>query len=522
MKKNFFTNIFPLSFVKKNYIFLFSFCLYKNDDNKNLYFRVNNINFKINFLFKKGLKLFFTKQVINLYSVKFDFETIKSFPIQNKIEVINLNNNETCNLIYNIIYFKKFVGAKSKLNILNKYNTTFFIRQGGSNTTYLTIRKINQTDFLKNRILIFLAFVYSKITLPKKYILFYEKEANRYEESASILYEKMIDMNYKNCYFLISRDSFQNNLIKGKYKKNIVFSHTFKHYYMFFKTKNFIGTEAIQHAAELRTPSRLLMAKIALGNYRYVFLQHGVMYMVSLNSSSRSSFRKGKGIPKKSKIVVSSQKEADHFIKYGNFSMEDLYLSGLPKFDKSYLLDNADKIIIMPTWRPWEYNMINNDFYNSGYYKMIYSIFSNIPKKLKEKVIILPHPLILEPIKKTDLNKYIPVDINYDTILRSCSLLITDYSSVSYDSFYRGSNVIFWWKDKNYCMDKYEGELMLKEEEAFGDICYDEKDLKSLVLKNYMKKQDPKNIEKYRTIVQFYDNKNTERLVEMLRKDNFI
>ena len=35
---------------------------------------------------------------------------------------------------------------------------------------------------------------------------------------------------------------------------------------------------------------------------------------------------------------------------------------GLPKFDRNTLNEDADKIVVMPTWRPCEYNEARYDF----------------------------------------------------------------------------------------------------------------------------------------------------------------
>ena len=62
------------------------------------------------------------------------------------------------------------------------------------------------------------------------------------------------------------------------------------------------------------------------------------------------------------------------------------------------------------------------------------------------------------------MKKYIKDNVSYDDILRDTAVLITDYSSIAYDAFYRGANVIFWWKEKDFCMEQYNGHLMLNED----------------------------------------------------------
>ena len=180
----------------------------------------------------------------------------------------------------------------------------------------------------------------------------------------------------------------------------------------------------------------------------------------------------------------------------------------------------------MLTWRRWEYNIIRDNVEESNYYKMLNRIVDCIPNEYKDKLIILPHPLFLSIIQKTDfeLKKYIPSSFTYDDILKDTKLLITDYSSISYDAFYRGSNVIFYWEEKDKCLKKYgpSTKLMLNHDNSFGDIAYNQDELKPLIKPNYSKSQKKKYIDKYSKIVEFHDGKNTERLINYLIKDKII
>ncbi|WP_455539587.1 CDP-glycerol glycerophosphotransferase family protein [Terrisporobacter sp.] len=157
---------------------------------------------------------------------------------------------------------------------------------------------------------------------------------------------------------------------------------------------------------------------------------------------------------------------------------------------------------------------------------MTKKILDSIPEEYKEKVIVLPHPLIAESMSKVngEISKYMDFKSKYNDLLKDAKVLITDYSSISYDAFYRGSNVIFYWEEKDYCMECYgdDTKLMLNEDNIFGDICYDMQDLKSIFEKNYTQNQDEKYLYNYRQIVEFNDNKNTERLIKLLKKDNLI
>lgn len=115
-------------------------------------------------------------------------------------------------------------------------------------------------------------------------------------------------------------------------------------------------------------------------------------------------------------------------------------------------------------------------------------------------------------------------DVKYDELLRDAKVLITDYSSIAYDAFYRGANVIFYWEELEACLEQY-GErtkLMLNEKNCFGDICYNAKELNRVFTENYENAQNEQYISNYKKIVTFDDGENTERLLKALREDEII
>lgn len=516
-------NILKKIKLKQDRIVLKGLCLVKGtriiDFNlENVLLKVHNKKYNVKFKFKKGIP-FIRKYKINIYEIVIPTSDLINFDIQNKM-ILEYGHYKG-RIIYNAFDMRKGKNKNSKIIFYENYS--IYLRQTNKNTMYLTIREKNITDEKLYQIKLFLAFVISKI-YHKKIILMYEKNSSRYEESASVLFEKLIDAGYKNVFYIINKDNDKLKNIETKYKKNMIYKNSFKHYLYFFMSKTFIGTETIWHAIQLRIANKYAFTKARSNKLNYIFLQHGVMYMISLDSAMRSGFRDNNY--NLYKVVVSSELEKEHFIELGGLNEEELYVTGLAKFDKSIRYKNADKIVIMPTWRRWETNQARNNFEKTRYYKMIKKIVNAIPKEYDDKIIVLPHPLMIEMMKnsKSDLNKYLVENKTYDEILRECSLLITDYSSISYDAFYRGSNVIFYWEEKDKCLKKYGAntKLMLTEKLAFGDVCYNKQDLKNSIKREYLTKQEQKYKNRYRKIVQFNDNKNSERIIENLKKDKII
>lgn len=462
------------------------------------------------------------------YRIEIPVADINSFEIQNKVDFVYRDKDGygfQKGVKYSLLHWRKGKNKQGPIRIIESEDTSAYFRQSINNVLYFTVRKRNLTDGRKEQIKLNLAYWLAKFTPSRDIVLLYEKEASRYEESASVVYEKLIDMGYDNVYFVLDRHYPHLSQIQSKYRQKLVYKGTFRHYYYFFQSRTFLGSEALVHVIDLRISNKHALDKIKAKDINYVFLQHGVMYMVSLDSESRKFFKPMK-TDGKYRVVTSSKAEAKHFIELGGYDPEYIYVCGLPKFDRNTWNSDADKIVIMPTWRPWEYNEARYDFKDTKYYKMICRIFSAIPKDLQEKVIILPHPLFYDAVKESEfeLKRYLNVDRKYDDVLKETKILITDYSSIAYDAFYRGCNVIFYWEEKDECMENYgpSTKLMLNEENAYGDICYNSEELKAVLEKNYVHEQPAAYREKYGKLVDYHDGKNTERLIGMLQKDGIL
>ncbi|MDE6952249.1 MAG: CDP-glycerol glycerophosphotransferase family protein, partial [Erysipelotrichales bacterium] len=310
------------------------------------------------------------------------------------------------------------------------------------------------------------------------------------------------------------------------YRYNIIYKYTFRHYLYFFISRTFLGSELMVHAMELRIMNKHVLKKIYSTDINNVFLQHGVMYMVSLDSESRKYFSPKKDGKGKFRVVTSSQLEADHFTQLGGYDENQVIVCGLPKYDRNILYPDADKIVIMLTWRVWEYNQATTDFESTPYYKMLQRIVSGINDTYREHLVILPHPLFYKSAMNCEfeLKKYMQFNVKYDEILRQTCVLITDYSSIAYDAFYRGSRVIFYWEELESCLEKYgkNTKLMLNKDNVFGDICYSTKDIEQVIDDNYHLEQKKMYQERYNQIVEFHDGKNTKRLIARLKSEKII
>lgn len=531
-KNSKFKNVVPIYISTSKYLKCVSFFSYKTCvpvAMKDTFLMIGNEEYEYKFLCVRNKV---SKKHAGIYSFKIPVEKILDMPSNNKVMMCYRNKFGKivqCHAYYWSLLGGLFLGLRSTMLREKKTNTIAVFRQSISNNLNVYVRSFITSDKVVERMKQFLAYCLSLLwhsQKAKNLVLLFEKNSSKYEESASVLFEKLIDEGYKDSYFIVDRNYPYFNSIPKKYLPNILYKNSFKHYLYFFKSKTFIGTETMVHAIDLKIFNVFALKKVADKNINYVFLQHGVMYMVSLDSEARSSLFKRRELNGKYRVVVSSQAEADHFVELGRHEYEDLYISGLPKFDRNVMNDDADKIIIMPTWRPWEINMARDDFLETSYFKMIMKIYNCVPDDLKDKVIILPHPLIMNELKKLPqtVSDAIVTNAKYDDILKQARILITDYSSIAYDAFYRGTRVIFYWEEKDECLSYYgpTTKLMLNEENVYGDYFYSTDGLRASIEYNYYNPQSEEYKKKYSKIVTYHDGHNTDRLIKFLKRDNII
>ena len=470
---------------------------------------------------------------LNRFVLTVDRGIAKDLDIQNKL-IVTYDDKYEGRILYSMYDLKKGRNKNSEVYVHD--GIAMYFRQSRYNSLTLTVRDANIYDTPEGQARIKKAYKAAMAKRTRRLgtgragldrsndpILMYEKNCARFEESASVLYKKLIDTGHDNVFFVVNEDNPQIKDLPEKYRRNLVWKDSDRHLELLFESDTYISTESTEHALQLRVASKLVMDKIKSRDLRYVFLQHGVMYMVSLNSDMRTGFRNVDHDFQRT--VVSSELEAKHFIDLADMKREDLYITGLAKFDECFRNEGADRIVIMLTWRRWETNQARDDLENTKYYRMIKRIFDAVPDELKDKTVILPHPLMADRFKASgDLGGHVFLNGSYDSVLQETSLLITDYSSIAYDAFYRGANIIFCWEEKDECMEHYgEGTyLMLNESNVFGDICMDSSEIGAAIERNYLKSQTEKNKTAYSRIVEFRDGRNSERIIDCLKADKII
>ena len=141
----------------------------------------------------------------------------------------------------------------------------------------------------------------------------------------------------------------------------------------------------------------------------------------------------------------------------------------------------------------------------------------------KENINNVAHPKVNDQLSKTSFGKNIwnrPIS----EALAVAKLLITDYSSACYNSFYQGGGVIFFQEDLEL-YEEVNGKLIPEDHEYIGHRAFSFDELETLLVegikdhKIILNKFRTDEFEKrYLTINEFCDGKNVQRICEELKK----
>ena len=374
---------------------------------------------------------------------------------------------------------------------------------------------------IENRFISWVLYQSSKIAIKirkKKINVFYEKFSEKAEEGAYDLFLIIKDksLNTRN-YFIIDENSKDYKKIKDI--KGVVKKYSLKYYWIIYNANNFISTEVPIHLNILRSNNTNL--RKSLSDKTFIFLQHGIIYLKNLGKNS--PFGKGKE-GQVSYIVAGSEKEKDVIVEMLGICEEQVLKTGLPIFSKikyNHINNKSeDCVTVMLTWKPYEEQLY--DFEKSSYYKNVTQICT-ILKKYVDKIILIAHPKAQELLSSTDLKDTLwnkPIS----EALEKTKLLITDYSSVCYNSFYQGSGVIFYQPDLEL-YEKENGKLIPNDDEYIGKRAFNIEELEGILKQSInnkkidLNKLRTKKFENnYKLINEFSDGKNIERIYQELIK----
>ncbi|MCM1063625.1 MAG: bifunctional glycosyltransferase family 2 protein/CDP-glycerol:glycerophosphate glycerophosphotransferase [Eubacterium sp.] len=433
-------------------------------------------------LFESTASRYKSKMKTNIFwGFNFEKSLNEDFKLVFKVKIDNCIYNTT-------FYFMPLTPIDLKNNMFD-----FITKHGiiGFCDGYLYYRNANQTERIsiveeRNksvRILQPKLFTYRELKQIKK-----EKEIWLYYDCKGVIkdngyYQFIHDIKKHDGvkrYFILNNDE-SNELFDEEYKKYIVKFGSNKHKQLFINADKII-TAYIENVNIYPFTNEEMHYISDLLDFEIIYLQHGILHAST----------PWKYTPERlqiDKIVVSSYFEIENFIYKYNFRINDIYASGMPRFD--YLNQSVtpkNRILFAPSWRSylikpqvngfWEPE--NEKFVKSDYYKIFNEFLNSIKLEqlLKENNLYLDfkiHPIFNSYLELFDNNNE---HINFvrDSIEEEEYIaFITDFSSFVFDFAYLKRPIIYFVPDilqfrAGMCQYR---ELDLPFEKAFGHLIVD-------------------------------------------------
>lgn len=432
----------------------------------------------------------------------------------------NLNYYYPLKFDYRDKYNKEHYVYGSKSSKLNE-NIEFFVRKSITGQIVLVM-----TDYLKTSIKIKekIAMVVSKFGNKEKYDIYFEKFAKNAGESAFELFKKSKEENDDFSKYILDKENEDFHQLQNYYGKNNILAHnSFKSFYYILKAKRFISSDLVSHLQRrLYDNSKTFKRKI-LSNDKKVFLQHGPS--LATNVFERGYFNKKVPICP-DYIITNSDLESSYFKKYPKFKDSELIQKGIPNLDLYTQNKSNEKtqITFMLTWRPWDITgKIEKNSYIDRYLQFL-KIVENDPFYNDININITLHPkarLMIEnqfPETYEKISRYIYEGDIKDALIKS-KVVITDYSSICFYAFAGGSNIIYFWGDKQFAEQEYGAPNILQDNNRFGDAVFEiDQSLNAIVKSNYKNKQQHEYINRYNKMIEYSDGNNTINVYNEIKK----
>ncbi|MGF2096420.1 CDP-glycerol glycerophosphotransferase family protein [Mammaliicoccus lentus] len=311
-----------------------------------------------------------------------------------------------------------------------------------------------------------------KITiLPKDTYLYYINEIKKkniknnkttivcieYPSSAQdngLVFFEYLMKNYSkkyNIYYIINQNSSDLKNLE-KYKDNVVYYKSPDNLKVLYEADVICHT----HTSYYTLPFRANELERELSTKKRVFLQHGIIGVRNLRGMyARKPHERFTDL-----FVVSSEREKKIIVNGYGFSNDEAILTGLPRFDmlikeKRNIIKKLKKkksILLMPTWRPAQDVLSDDDFMKTDFYKT----FNNLINNSDFKKMVNSNNYIVNLFLHRNFQKYNHLfksnivntlsneEHDIKDLLYNSNVLVTDYSSVGLDFAIMGKKVLYY------------------------------------------------------------------------------
>ena len=348
-----------------------------------------------------------------------------------------------------------------------------------------------------------------------RYILFFDfiNSPICSDRNSYILFQYFMKNNDTNAFYVINEKSqLYNSLIKNNQTQNII---PFKNYNQMDILFPYLLDSKIIIQSYALYEFQIIISQVHY--LKFLYLCHAVNYF----KINQIEIELLKLKDNKKNIILSSPYEYNLYKKMNLYKEKSMHFAGLPRYErfirkkkKNYKDDNC----ILTTFTYRSYN-------NSIYIKSLLrrnlvnffkdELFLSFLEKKNINLIYIPHhhdEIRNRTLKKVEFPK-IKIEnqesLNY--YIERCSLLITDFSSISFDFMFQNKPVLFYFIDVNDTFDFQEKSYMkIREDNSiyFENVFYEKDSLinniKYYVNQNFILRNGL--AQKYKTL--FYNKKN--------------
>lgn len=294
------------------------------------------------------------------------------------------------------------------------------------------------------------------------------------------------------CYYVIEKSSKDYNKLL-EYKGNLLIHNSIKNVIYTIACKNYISSQLASSFPYSNIFFNLYMKKIF--GFNYIFLQHGIT-----QEKVECFYKKESNI---NLFCCAANPEYKYVRDFFGYKDNEVVKTGFCRYDElNDKIDKNDSILFMPTWRKEleiKGNKISDEeekkFLDSDYYKKIQKLIDNkdIIKSLyknNKKLYLCLHDnaICYKKYFKTNSKNIIIIDKNSEknvnVLIRECSFLITDISSVAFDFAYQNKRILYYHFDYDKMLKTHwEKGYFDYENDGFGIVVRSESDCVSEILR---------------------------------------
>lgn len=403
--------------------------------------------------------------------------------------------------IFDIPFEFRLAEIKNKLKVRYIKNREVFCRFNEGKYLSVRIKSLSKKDYIKSKLRKFVMNIRYDFSLIKRrkyksfFILILYKLFGWYFRSQNVwLMGERKDTAQDNTYHLFKYIKENKEKINAKY----IITKDSKDLNKIKKYENIIWFDSIFHTLYLLTCRFTINSYTERANMytkeyidiikyypefvinKKIFLQHGVIGFSRVNHSLH------KNIVNYDLFIVSSEFEKEHLIKEFGYLEKEVIVTGLARWDSLMNTFEKNKILLMPTWRSWIKS--KEELLNSEYILKYFDFLQDkrLHEYLEKNEITLtffPHYQIQKLKKELNINFHKNIILinqgekSVQDLINENYLLITDYSTVSYDFNYCEKPIIFYQFDYEKFYSNHYNKGPLEKDDLFGTVIEEKKKL---------------------------------------------